>query len=90
MPELEKDPLLSKEDAKSNYKLAADGTFVEGPDETTEGIAGRILEKMKQQREEEEKKAAGDEGEKKDGEEKKDEGDKKEEPVSKEEAAVDK
>jgi len=43
---------LTKEDTtgkKTTFKLAQDGTFLEGqPDESTEGIAGKIIEKMKQ------------------------------------------
>jgi hypothetical protein len=62
IPELEKDPLLTKDDLepkKSNFKLGDDGMFLEkegDKDESKEGIANKILEKMKQNKEEEEKK----------------------------------
>ena len=62
IPELEKDPLLTKDELepkKSNFKLGDDGMFLqkEGQaDESKDGIANKILEKMKQNKEEEKKK----------------------------------
>lgn len=62
LPELEKDPLLTKDDlepSKSSFKMGEDGMFLEKEgqaDESKEGIANKILEKMKQNKEEEQKK----------------------------------
>ena len=62
IPELGKDPLLTKDELepkKSNFKLGDDGMFLqkEGQaDESKDGIANKILEKMKQNKEEEKKK----------------------------------
>ena len=55
--EYEKDPILTKDDLepkKSTFKLGEDGMFLEKDDkknEPTEGIAGKIIEKMKQNKE---------------------------------------
>lgn len=62
IPELEKDPLLTKDELepkKSNFKLGDDGMFLQKDgqaDESQDGIANKILEKMKQNKEEEKKK----------------------------------
>lgn len=57
-PENEQDPLLTKDELEPKFKIAGDGIFLEKDekkDESKDGIAGRILEKMKQNKEEEEK-----------------------------------
>jgi hypothetical protein len=55
--EYDKDPILTKDELepkKSTFKLGDDGMFLEKDDkkdESTDGIAGRIIEKMKQNKE---------------------------------------
>jgi len=64
IPELEKDPLLTKDDLvesnkTSSFKIGEDGMFLkkEGePDESKEGIADKILKKINENKQEEEKK----------------------------------
>jgi hypothetical protein len=56
MPELEKDPLLTKDELvpKTSFKLGDDEMFpqIDGEnDETQDGIAERILKKMKENKE---------------------------------------
>lgn len=77
IPELEKDPLLTKDDPTefnktSAFKLGDDGMLKKDgePDESEGGIADKILKKMNENKEEEKKK----EEDKKDEEPKTEEG----------------